>query len=41
VRVEFADDGGGFGKGGAVSLDYDGQHVGERRFEAPLLMACR
>jgi arylsulfatase len=29
VRVEFAYDGGGFAKGGAVSLYYDGEKVGE------------
>jgi hypothetical protein len=34
VRVEFAYDGGGYGKGGAVSLYYDGQKVGEGRVGA-------
>jgi arylsulfatase len=33
VRLEFAYDGGGFGKGGAVSLHVDGQQVGEGRVE--------
>jgi hypothetical protein len=31
VRAEFAYDGGGFAKGGAVSIYYDGQKVGEGR----------
>jgi hypothetical protein len=34
VRVEFAYDGGGYGKGGTVSLYYDGQKVGEGRVDA-------
>jgi hypothetical protein len=34
VRVEFAYDGGGYAKGGAVSLYYDGQKVGEGRVGA-------
>jgi arylsulfatase A-like enzyme len=34
VRVEFAYDGGGFAKGGAVSLYYDGEKVGEGRVGA-------
>jgi arylsulfatase A-like enzyme len=34
VRVEFAYDGGGYGKGGAVSLYYDGQQVGQGRVGA-------
>ena len=34
VRMEFAYDGGGFGKGGAVTLYYSGQKVGEGRVEA-------
>jgi hypothetical protein len=33
VRVEFAYDGGGVGKGGTVSLYYDGQKVGQGRVE--------
>jgi arylsulfatase A-like enzyme len=33
VRMEFAYDGGGFGKGGNVSLYYDGKKVGEGRIE--------
>jgi hypothetical protein len=33
VRMEFAYDGGGLGKGGTVSLYYDGQKVGEGRVE--------
>ena len=33
VRMEFAYDGGGFGKGGTVSLLYDGQRVGQGRVE--------
>ena len=35
VRMEFAYDGGGLGKGGNVSLYYDGKKVGEGRVEAP------
>jgi arylsulfatase A-like enzyme len=34
LRVEFAYDGGGYGKGGDVSLYYDGQRVGEGRVGA-------
>jgi hypothetical protein len=34
VRAEFAYDGGGYGKGGTVSLYYDGQQVGEGRVGA-------
>ena len=34
VRAEFAYDGGGFAKGGTVSLYYDGQRVGEGRVGA-------
>jgi arylsulfatase len=34
VRMEFAYDGGGLAKGGAVTLYYDGQVVGEGRVEA-------
>jgi arylsulfatase len=34
VRVEFAYDGGGFGKGGTASLYYDGEKVGEGRIGA-------
>jgi hypothetical protein len=34
VRMEFAYDGGGLAKGGAVTLYYDGQAVGEGRVEA-------
>jgi hypothetical protein len=34
VRAEFAYDGGGFAKGGAVSLYYDGERVGEGRVGA-------
>ena len=33
VRAEFAYDGGGLGKGGTVSLYYDGSKVGEGRVE--------
>jgi arylsulfatase len=33
VRMEFAYDGGGLGKGGTVTLYYDGQPVGEGRVE--------
>jgi arylsulfatase len=33
VRMEFAYDGGGFGKGGTVSLFIDGKNVGEGRVE--------
>jgi arylsulfatase len=34
VRMEFAYDGGGLAKGGAVTLYYDGVQVGEGRVEA-------
>jgi arylsulfatase A-like enzyme len=34
VRVEFAYDGGGYAKGGGVSLYYDGERVGEGRVDA-------
>jgi hypothetical protein len=34
VRAEFAYDGGGFGKGGDVSLYYDGERVGDGRVDA-------
>jgi hypothetical protein len=34
VRAEFAYDGGGFAKGGTVSLYYDGERVGEGRVGA-------
>jgi arylsulfatase len=34
IRAEFAHDGGGLGKGGTVSLYYDGEKVGEGRVEA-------
>ncbi|WP_024757520.1 arylsulfatase [Streptomyces exfoliatus] len=36
VRMEFAYDGGGLGKGGTVSLYYDGDRVGEGRVEHTL-----
>jgi arylsulfatase len=39
VRMEFAYDGGGFGKGGNVSLYYDGKKVGEGRVEHTVPMA--
>jgi hypothetical protein len=39
VRMEFAYDGGGFGKGSNVSLYYDGQKVGEGRVEHTVPMA--
>lgn len=38
VRMEFAYDGGGLGKGGNVSLYYDGQSVGNGRVEATQAM---
>jgi arylsulfatase A-like enzyme len=34
MRAEFAYDGGGYGKGGAVSLYHDGEKVGEGRVDA-------
>jgi hypothetical protein len=34
LRMEFAYDGGGLGKGGSVSLFIDGQNVGEGRVES-------
>jgi arylsulfatase A-like enzyme len=42
VRMEFAYDGGGLGKGGAVSLYVDGEKVGEGRVEAtvPLVFSA-
>jgi len=42
VRLEFAYDGGGLGKGGNVSLYYDGDKVGEGRVERtqPLLFSA-
>jgi arylsulfatase len=39
VRVEFAYDGGGLGKGGKVTLYYDGKKVGEGRVERTVPMA--
>jgi hypothetical protein len=39
VRMEFAYDGGGLGKGGGVALYYDGQKVGEGRVERTEPMA--
>jgi arylsulfatase A-like enzyme len=39
LRMEFAYDGGGFGKGGNVSLYYDGKKVGEGRVEHTVPMA--
>jgi len=41
VRMEFAYDGGGLGKGGNVSLYYDGKKVGEGRVErtVPLMFS--
>jgi arylsulfatase len=39
VRMEFAYDGGGLGKGGDVSLYYDGKKVGEGRVERTVPMA--
>jgi arylsulfatase len=38
VRMEFAYDGGGIGKGGNVSLYYDGEKVGEGRVERTVPM---
>jgi arylsulfatase A-like enzyme len=38
VRMEFAYDGGGLGKGGNVSLYYDGNKVGEGRVERTVAM---
>jgi hypothetical protein len=38
VRMEFAYDGGGLGKGGTVSLYVDGDKVGEGRVEATVPM---
>ena len=35
VRMEFAYDGGGLGKGGTVTLYLDGEKVGEGRVDAP------
>jgi arylsulfatase A-like enzyme len=39
VRMEFAYDGGGLGKGGKVTLNYDGKKVGEGRVERTVPMA--
>jgi arylsulfatase len=39
VRMEFAYDGGGLGRGGNVSLFYDGQKVGQGRVERTVPMA--
>ena len=41
--MEFAYDGGGLAKGGAVSLFIDGQKVGEGRVEMtePFCLLCR
>ena len=39
VRMEFAYDGGGLGKGGNVSLYYDGKKVGEGRINRTVPMA--
>jgi arylsulfatase A-like enzyme len=38
VRVEFAYDGGGLGKGGTVTLYVDGEHVGDGRVEGTVPM---
>ena len=38
VRMEFAYDGGGLGKGGSVTLYVDGEPVGEGRVEATVPM---
>jgi arylsulfatase len=38
VRMEFAYDGGGLGKGGSVTLYYDGRKVGEGRVEHTVTM---
>jgi hypothetical protein len=38
VKMEFAYDGGGLGKGGTVSLYYDGKKVGEGRVEHTVAM---
>lgn len=40
VRVEFAYDGGGLGKGGTVTLYIDGKAVGSGRVDATLPMIC-
>ncbi len=42
VRMEFAYDGGGLGKGGNATLYYDGQKVGEGRVgrTVPLMFSC-
>jgi arylsulfatase len=42
VRMEFAYDGGGLGKGGAVTLYVDGEEVGSGRLEAtvPLIFSA-
>ena len=39
IRMEFAYDGGGLGKGGTASLYLDGEQVGEGRVEATVPMA--
>jgi Sulfatase len=39
VRMEFADDGGGLGKGGTVALFIDGERTGEGRVEGTVPMA--
>ena len=39
VRLEFAYDGGGLGKGGTASLYLDGEKVGEGRVEGTVPMA--
>ena len=40
VRMEFAYDGGGLGKGGTVTLYIDGKAVGSGRVEKTLAMVC-
>jgi len=42
IRMEFAYDGGGLGKGGSVTLYYDGEKVGEGRVQAtqPLVFSA-
>ena len=42
VRMEFAYDGGGLGKGGTVSLYVDGKKVGEGKVAAtaPMIFSC-
>ena len=41
VRMEFAYDGGGLGKGGNVNLFYDGKKVGEGRVQRTASMPSR